>query len=75
MCAAVHWQGQGPLSRSPPTPHTSLHTSLHTSAHTPQGVYQALTTIIKECGGKDDEEAEVYLKQLESKGCYMQDIF
>ena len=40
-----------------------------------QGVYAALTTIVKECGGKDDVEAEVFLKQLESKGCYMQDIF
>jgi sulfite reductase alpha subunit-like flavoprotein len=40
-----------------------------------KGVYAAMLTIAKEVGGKSDSAAEVFLKQLESKGRYQQDIF
>jgi hypothetical protein len=40
-----------------------------------KGVYTAFLTIAKEVGGKNDSGAEVFLKQLESRGRYQQDIF
>lgn len=46
------------------------------AAHTmAKGVYSSFLAIAREVGGKTDSGAEVFLKQLESKGRYQQDIF
>ena len=38
-------------------------------------VHQALVDIIKENSGKDDEQAEQYLKDLRSANRYQEDVY